>query len=345
MPGMMPGGPRGGMPGGAMPGMMPGGAGGMGSPGMGGPGMGGPGMGGMGMAGVQYEAPKYKLIRFFDYDVEPGKKYQYRIQVLIEDPNRPREEGFEPDPRSLSTAVAQRVKQANEADTAKNTRTFWRETEWSEPSDIVTLPEADRFVGGEVNAGRSIYLADQKAYLPIEEPSATVLPIIWDAARAVEIPGYVDKGDDAKLATYRGSVLTFRRPAKVLRPDTLELLEFENYNFRSNAVVVDMRPSEPVRDGDRKVGERKEPLKSPGEVLVLDKHGHLVVRNELDDDEDYSRLMFRGEEKPEQTSTGGSPGAGMGGPGGAMPGAMPGSPMPGGPGGGSPPGSGGPRKR
>ena len=118
-----------------------------------------------------------------------------------------------------------------------------------------------------------------------------------------------------------------------MKPDTLEIKEIEKYNFRSGAVVVDMRAAEPVRDGDRKPGEKKEPAKSSGEVLLLDKHGRFIVRNELEDDEDYTRMMLRGEEQPASTTTGGSPlGGGPGAMPGAMPGAAPGSP-PGGPGG------------
>jgi signal recognition particle subunit SRP54 len=117
-----------------------------------------------------------------------------------------------------------------------------------------------------------------------------------------------------------------------LRPDTLEVKLLEKHVFRTGAVVVDLRPSEPVRDGIRKPGEAKEPLKSAGEVLLLDRNGQLIARNELDDDEDVRRLMFRDEGAAPADAAGGEgmmPGGMM--PGGMMPGMMPGG-MPGMPG-------------
>ena len=89
---MMPG--AGSMMPGAGGSMMPGSGGGM-MPGSGGsmmPGMGGmmPGAGGYpGSYSGTVEVAQYKLIRFFDMNVEPGKVYRYRVRVFLEDPNNP----------------------------------------------------------------------------------------------------------------------------------------------------------------------------------------------------------------------------------------------------------------
>lgn len=326
--------------------MMPGG--GMPGAGMPGEGMAGmPGMPGMGIDPTQMDAPKYKLIRFFDFDVDPRKKYRYRVQVLIEDPNRPQEPSYAPDPRTLTVAVAQRVKAAEEADAAKSVRKYWRETDWSEPSGVVSLPAPERFMGGEVLAGRSLEIRDESIktmpplVIPLEESAASVYPVTWDAARALEKPGNPDLPDDPKKdvekpTAYRGTVLSFRKDAQILRPDTLEVKRLEKHTFDTKAVVVDLRPSEPVRDGLKKPGDTKEPLKSAGEVLLLDRYGQLVVRNELDDDEEVRRLLFRDEGSAPVEAGGGDgmmPGGMMPGgmmPGGMMPGGMPGMPgMPG----------------
>lgn len=328
-PGMAPGMGMGKMGGGPM---MPG----AGMPGEGMAGMPGmPGMGGMGMDPSQMDAPKYKLIRFFDFDVDPRKKYRYRVQVMIEDPNRPQEPTYAPDPRTLSAPVAQRVKAAEEAETDPSRRKYWRETDWSEPSGVVSLPQPERFLGGEVLAGRVLEIRDANKALPplvvpLEEPAASVYPVVWDGARALEKPGNPDLPDDPKKdiekpTAYRGTVLSFRKDTQVLRPDTLEVKLLEKHPFSTNAVVVDLRPSEPIRDGLKKVGETKEPPKSAGEVLLLDRYGQLVVRNELDDDEEVRRLMFR-DEGAAPTEAGGADGM-M--PGGMIPGMMPGGAMPG----------------
>src|SRR6185503_11114962 len=68
--------------------------GGMG-PGMGGRGAGpeGGGMGGggsfsqPGQSNTLAKGVDYKLLRFFDYSVEPGKKYKYRVKLVLADPN------------------------------------------------------------------------------------------------------------------------------------------------------------------------------------------------------------------------------------------------------------------
>src|SRR5262249_19707852 len=83
-------GPEGG-PGMYGPGMMPGGRGPMGPGGPeGGPG-GYRGGGGPGQAATQHNSlPKgvdYYLLRFLDFSVEPGKKYKYRVKLVLQDPN------------------------------------------------------------------------------------------------------------------------------------------------------------------------------------------------------------------------------------------------------------------
>jgi len=310
--------------GGAAGGMLPsmGGASGM-MPGMGGmPGM-MPGMGGMG--GMSYgavaEAVKYKMIRFYDFDVVPEKQYQYRVKVWIEDPNHPQTSEAAPSPKILSTKVAERIKALDDKEKAGAKRVYYRLTDWSKPSEPVRLPVATKFVAGQVRAGTMI----EAQNISTGEPSATVLPIVWDVNRAVDVPGYADAPDEPKSATdkekpsaYRGTVLNFKKDARVLRPDSLELKLLEKYRFATNAIVVDLRASEPIRDGDKKPGEKKEQLLSAGEILLVDQQGNLIVRNELDDIEDYRKYMFVDEDKPAMGGGAGGDSPGMPG----MPGMM-----------------------
>ena len=136
--GMMGMGGDGGMGMGGMPGMggmgMPGdgGMGGMGMPGDGGMGMGGMGMGGMGMGGMMggmegggyggdmgmggmgmgmgMYTPKYKMIRFYDQvDGDVTKTFQYRVRVMMEDPNYPSDRFPAPRPSDMTSEVFARV--------------------------------------------------------------------------------------------------------------------------------------------------------------------------------------------------------------------------------------------
>src|SRR6185437_15544544 len=65
--------------------------GGMGGSGMSGPSMGGQGMYGPGKGGAAARRAgpvvEHRLFRFFDFDVEPGKTYRYRIQLVLSNPN------------------------------------------------------------------------------------------------------------------------------------------------------------------------------------------------------------------------------------------------------------------
>lgn len=69
-----------------------GGPGGMMPPGMGSGGMMGGGMGGMmgggeGGMGMEMKLPEYRMFRFVDTTVEPGKTYRYRVQISVRNPN------------------------------------------------------------------------------------------------------------------------------------------------------------------------------------------------------------------------------------------------------------------
>jgi len=85
------------------------------------------------------EADRYRLFRYFDFHVEEGKRYRYRIRLGVENPN------YQVDPRFLEDAQA-----------AKSPFLF---SAWSEPSPVVTVPRANNLlagtaknVGGEIGA-------------------------------------------------------------------------------------------------------------------------------------------------------------------------------------------------
>jgi len=72
---------------------------------------------------------------------------------------------------------------------------------------------------------------------------------------------------------------------------TLQIKRIEDFNFATDAFVADLRGGEPLLVD---VGTSKEetPLPVPGEYLVVDGDGRLIVCNEVNDAEDYRRLLF-----------------------------------------------------
>ena len=68
----------------------------------------------------QIALPKNRLFRFFDFSVEPGKQYLYRVRLALYNPNR-----------RLTTSILQG------ADLAKKD---FLETKWSDPSPVIAVP-------------------------------------------------------------------------------------------------------------------------------------------------------------------------------------------------------------
>jgi hypothetical protein len=276
--------------------------------------MGGYGMesGGYGMPGMGMKQPivKHKMIRFFDFTAEPGKSYQYRVRVMIEDPNRPLDKTAEPNPRILDQAVVDRLAKLTAADeeyqkaSGKPRRTYWLQTEWSEPSNIVTVVVPEKFVGGGAIGGRSIKLAAAGPAVEIEEPKGKVVTAVWDRRRATEVP--------AEREVLRGAFLDFTDKADVLQPLTLQIKRIEEFNFDTEAFVADLRGGESLLLDVDKTTKEENPLPVPGEYLVVDGDGRLIACSEVDDAEEYRRLLFI-EDTPGAATGGMMPSSGTGG--------------------------------
>ncbi|TVS09040.1 MAG: hypothetical protein EA424_27895, partial [Planctomycetaceae bacterium] len=165
-------------------------------------------------------------------------------------------------------------------------RTFFVRTDWSEPSDICTVQGNEGFVAGPVTAPRYRPLAvSTNGPAPealISEATGNLVVVAWDWRRGAEVPG--------ERTVRRGSFLNFTQDADVMHPVTTQLKTLEEYRFNSRGLVVDMRGGE-VLIVDDDGGEKKE-LRSPAEFMLFDARGNLIVRNEVNDTEDYRRLLF-----------------------------------------------------
>ncbi len=111
------------------------------------------GMGGGGYPGSYsgtMEVAQYKLLRFFDMDVQPGKAYRYRVRVFLEDPNNPNMDptngyvNVAPRRRSLSLKVIERLNKQQADDATKSA--YYVVSDWSEATAPVSLPSTSRAV-------------------------------------------------------------------------------------------------------------------------------------------------------------------------------------------------------
>jgi hypothetical protein len=244
---------------------------------------------GYGMGGAAVEPPKYKMVRFTDAHVEPGKFYRYRLKVLLHDPNHPQQGLAPPTLASLDEKVRARVRALDEADAAKPKlandvpyRTFWiTADEWSEPSAVVSLPTTRQYFAGSVDQPAAVEIVPGKPKVLSSQPKGKLLANVWDPEKVVDVPAEVD--------VFRGSILNFVQDAKVIHPVTHEIVDLEKYNFRTDAIVADLDGGEVIPPLDRK---NDEPLKAPGEMLIFDATGNLYVQNETDDIESFRRFLL-----------------------------------------------------
>ena len=243
-----------------------------------------------GMPGFRHLVVKYKMVRFFDFTAELGKSYRYRVRVLIEDPNRPADRNAEPNPRILDQDVADRLAkviaddEAYQKTSGKPRRTYYRQTEWSEPSNVVTVVSPERFAGGGATGARSVKLSLTGPSVELEEAKGHVVTAVWDRRRATEVP--------AEREVLRGAFLDFTDTADALHPLTLQIRRIEDYRFATDAFVADLRGGEALMVDVDKASREETPLPVPGEYLVVDGDGGLIVCNEVDDAEEYRRLLF-----------------------------------------------------
>lgn len=291
MPGAMPGAMPGGMPGGSMPGAMPG----MGSSGMYStmPGMRGvrrrPGLDEE-EATEEVQEVEHLLFRFFDFTVQPGKHYRYRVKLVLANPN------YGMLPQFLEKEGMEKVKTL--------------EADWSDPSPSVAVPLDSQVLASSARA------SDGTATVMLvrfeEKDGAAAAEEFTTVARG-QLLNYFDRPFPesalpgvtptmGSAAGYPGSMMgpmgmPYAPGAAAKSEDAPE----RKVNYVTNALLLD------VMGGGRLPGKDRS-LVEPGSILLLDAEGKLVVRNELDDLPEYQ--FYKPPEKQEVATAGQSKGRG-----------------------------------
>lgn len=304
------GGGEGGMPGrtvtprSAMPrGMAGGGEGGGYNPGMqrgvtqrGMPGGEGGGYAGRGMAGGttatgEPQQVEHLLFRFFDFTVEEGKRYRYRVQLVLENPNY----NIRPQYLKDTQFAKEQVKLSPVSD----------------PSPVASVSSYNLLLAGKVKP------ADK----PVDEPKVNLIAVQLDpnlgtnAVYEMRPPRSGDKDDQKRpmTAIERGQLIEFSAKVDVVHPLT-QKVEEKTVQFNANNVVVDIRGGEAFSPGNFRDRDTV-----PGEVLFMDANGWLSARSEAVDEPDYvaqaTRLedLRRAKEANVAAPVGGLPGGGEGG--------------------------------
>jgi hypothetical protein len=214
------------------------------------------------------EEPEYLLFRYFDYDVEPGKQYRYRVRLLLANPNY---------------AVAPHC--LEEESSAKNQ---YLETGWSEPTTVVQVPPDTGVLAGPaktwgaraaVMMTRFLKSTGEVAFEEFHVRRGQVLDFAdrvlsrRTAPTQVARVSFVTKGMSPQrppaAKAERGFTHPTTAPSRELPPGAQAVV------YASGMLLLD------VRGGDRMPGPDR--FTEPEGLLLMDPLGNLVVRNEIDD--------------------------------------------------------------
>ncbi|MDR0871825.1 MAG: hypothetical protein LBN39_13670 [Planctomycetaceae bacterium] len=276
--------------------------GGMSGGGMGmGTGMGmgsGPDMGGTGTSGRttrrQREAAKKLeeelkpvvvtdfLFRFLDFKVKAGKSYKYRVRLYLANPN------YE--------------LQANFLEQDALAKEKWLITEWSETSNMVTIPLESRILTSDITAAN--------ARTPWDEPYAKITMVYFDMNDGSE--WYAEKDRVSRGTTCNFKKLEVTNPALEQRVNTGGTMDSDMgvsspprtssprnrpsargttaaapkkdkedkqtiEEAKSNVCVLDMLGGQPLYKTNFKDSNKILDLKSPSKMLVLEPSGNIVI--------------------------------------------------------------------
>ncbi|HQU45940.1 MAG TPA: hypothetical protein PK867_24210, partial [Pirellulales bacterium] len=193
----------------------------------------------------------YRLFRFFDFNVEPGKTYCYRVKLVALNPNY-----------ELPARLLARPTSADE---------LFLEAKWSAPTPSVAVVAGTRLLAGGITFGEDATATP--------DPTVRILVRFFDFATSRRV--------NTLFEATRGAVLNEagvhleaadtgpknkKRPGK---PDKKKPVETPTIDVRTDAMVVDFF------GGDDLAG--KTGGKVPSHVLVVDPLGGFKTLVEADD--------------------------------------------------------------
>lgn len=205
--------------------------------------------------------PEYLLFRYFDYDVEPGKAYRYRAKLMLANPNY-----------RLPPELVEQEKTAELP---------YLESQWSEPSPIVGVPRHTQVLVVDADPRTS------EATLMMVYFSADTGEFVAETveARRGQLLNFYDRPFPGKTDQAPSTPVSLFDPMKPT-PRTMPLRKMD---YVTDLILLD------ISGGDRLPA--REQSTEPVRLLLMDKDGNLVVRDQLDDLREY-RLRRPREKAP-----------------------------------------------
>jgi hypothetical protein len=234
------------------------------------------------------QIPTYQLFRFFDFDVKPGMQYRYRVFLILKNPNfgLPTVNLIEPE-----IAVPRYIGKKKETWSPDNKRLLTVEintsyAQWSQPSAAILVPDdvevlagekSPKLVNGELSGTvwvlkwlKESGIKSFKEFAAIrgkilDFPNCNFTPPVSRTAAAADSS---QAGHGVRAGSSHGS----RHTTGSSRPPSRSQI----VDFDTSMLVVDLIGGEPLSARDKS-------LTRPGEVLVMDPHGNLVIHEEISD--------------------------------------------------------------
>jgi hypothetical protein len=221
----------------------------------------------------------FLLLRFFDYTVEPGKEYQYRVMLSIADPNNaiPLKDGY-----LESAVIDRRLKEMQTAKAANKTVPWWRAAEnWSEPSPVVGIP-----TGGIVHVAEAKTPSGKTAN---DEPAVKLFAETTD----IEADGSAIRvAHETEL--HRGAVINLDGEMQYTDASGRWIDTKDEYMLNTGLTLLDVTGGE----------ELAKKMTAPSRVLLMDAAGQFLVREEIEDRSSVRNLRYVFTDKPRKQTQG-----------------------------------------
>lgn len=159
-------------------------------------------------AGAVANDQEYRMFRFFDFKVEPRKKYRYRVQLVMRNPNYKIPAKFLEDPTLAEKEFI--------------------ECPWSEPSKVIEIPDNSH-----------ILASSAKPAMVTKDGNVNVMIRQWNKRQGVNAA--------KKFEVSRGEVANFRQQeAKIITPGS-QNVQTKLMNFVTDSLLVDFTGGAKIR--------------------------------------------------------------------------------------------------
>jgi hypothetical protein len=213
----------------------------------------------------EVQVPEYLLLRYFDFDVKPGKQYQYRVFLVLHNPNYHLDAALLDDPENANKPFIGVGSDGPDPKLAK----------WSDPPCTSNrLPGDMRLLVGKVVAKAP------------QEVNGEVRILNWTEKNGRD-------GSFNKENLVRGTVLNF--PDAVVKSPGGDKL---SQPLDTRCLLVDVQGGEAPVPRDRS-------CVTPGLILVMDDAGNLILHDEVAETKQWEEATKEPErEQPKATDNG-----------------------------------------